>query len=184
MRGIAFKLRTMALQAITPICLLISSAFGGTQHQSSQLTGLSANIGSPSGIQVDNFGNLYFAGRNCIFKVDSQGVLTAVVGNGTNPYPLHCGQTGEPSCAAVGEGGSALNVQMAPQLLALDSGGNVYLNDGLYHIRKVSAIGIITTVAGNGYSGNNMATGDGGPAVSAALTSVNGGAVDSAGIFR
>ena len=55
----------------------------------------------------------------------------------------------------------------SPAGLAVDSSGNLYIADAAnQRIRKVSANGIITTVAGNGIAGYS---GDGGPATSAAL---------------
>ena len=57
--------------------------------------------------------------------------------------------------------------------------GNLFIADqGNRRIRKVSPAGIITTVAGSGFS---RASGDGGPATSARLSAPAGLAVDSAG---
>jgi len=71
---------------------------------------------------------------------------------------------------------AALNVPLG---IAVDAAGNLYMADGgNSRIRKVSASGIITTVAGNGtYS----FSGDGGPATSAGLNVPTWVAVDSAG---
>ena len=51
-----------------------------------------------------------------------------------------------------GDGGPAVNAQLnAPQGIALDSGGNLYIADSLNNrVRKVDTSGIITTFAGNG----------------------------------
>jgi len=66
----------------------------------------------------------------------------------------------------------------APERVAFDSAGSLYIADTINNrIRKVSG-GTITTVAGNGSAGFS---GDGGPATSASLFWPTGVAVDSAG---
>ena len=67
----------------------------------------------------------------------------------------------------------------APNGLAFDATGNLYIADTLNHrIRKVTPAGVITTVAGNGISGLN---GDGGPATQASLHSPYALVFDGAG---
>ncbi|MEO6983451.1 MAG: Ig-like domain repeat protein [Edaphobacter sp.] len=87
--------------------------------------------------------------------------------------------------AALAQGGLASNVQAtaaplaAPAQVAYDASGNLYiadLNDNV--IRKVSVVGIVTTVAGTGEQGF---AGDGGAATSAQLDSPAGVAVNAAG---
>jgi hypothetical protein len=119
---------------------------------------------SASGVAVDSVGNLYVADadNNRIRKV-SNGVITTVAGNGTEGFS--------------GDNGLATDAQLdAPQGVAVDSAGNLYIvvSDG--RIRKVAS-GVITTVAGNGFSGFS---GDNGPATNAQL-SASGVAVDTAG---
>ena len=78
-----------------------------------------------------------------------------------------------------GDDGPATSAQLnAPSGVAVDPAGNLYIADyGDNRIRKVSN-GVITTVAGNGTSGN---IGDNGPATGAQLNYPTGVAVDSAG---
>ena len=79
-------------------------------------------------------------------------LITTVAGNGTSGY--------------AGDGGPATSAGLyAPQALALDTLGNLYIADN-NRIRKVARNGIITTVAGNGIAGYS---GDGGAATSASL---------------
>jgi sugar lactone lactonase YvrE/PKD repeat protein len=67
-----------------------------------------------------------------------------------------------------------------PMGLASDSSGNIYFADtGNRRVRKLTvATGVVSTVAGNGATSFG---GDGGPAVSAALNSPQGVALDAAG---
>jgi hypothetical protein len=87
------------------------------------------------------------------------GTLLTVAGNGQTAFS--------------GDGGPALQAALsAPQDEALDAAGNLYIADGDNHrVRKVSPDGTITTVAGTGRMG---VSGDGGPALQAALTFPNG----------
>ena len=121
------------------------------------------------GIAIDNAGNLYFAetANNRVRKVASgTGIISTIAGNGTAGY--------------AGDGGPATNAELqSPAGVVLDSAGDLYIADqGNNVVRKVSASGTITTVAGNneiGYSG------DGGSAINATLHAPAGVAIDSAG---
>ena len=79
-----------------------------------------------------------------------------------------------------GDGGPATSAQLSnPDGIAIDRLGNLYIADsGNNRIRKVSSSGIITTAAGDGYSGS---LGDGGQATSASLWYPAGVAVDANG---
>jgi hypothetical protein len=80
-----------------------------------------------------------------------------------------------------GDGGPATRAQLNnPMGVAVDVGGNVYIADRTNNrVRKVDPDGIITTVAGTGYSFGDL--GDGGPALSARLTRPRDVAVDARG---
>jgi sugar lactone lactonase YvrE len=127
-----------------------------------------ASIRLPSGVAFDASRNLYIAdyGNNRIRKVDTNGIITTVAGNGSATY--------------AGDGGAATNASLsAPNGVALDVFGNLYIADsGNERIRKVGMNGIITTVLGNGTIGYS---GDGGAATSAALYYPPGVVVDSSG---
>ena len=125
-----------------------------------------AQLNKPFGVAVDNNSNLYIAdyGNNCIRKVTADGIITTVAGNGNAGY--------------AGDGGLATEAQLnKPYGVAVDSNGNTYIADyGNNRIRKVTADGIITTVAGNGSGGY---AGDGGQATEAQLNKPMGVAVDN-----
>ncbi len=125
-----------------------------------------AQMNQPTGIAVDGSGNLYVADTaNSVVRVISpEGVITTFAGNGTAGFSGDTGQAGS----------AQLN---RPSAVAVDAGGNVYIADTFNsRIRKVLPSGIITTVAGGG-----SAAGEGVPAISVALNSPQGVAVDPAG---
>lgn len=103
-----------------------------------------ARLLSPTGIALDDKGNLYVAESNGhrIRKINSQGIISTVAGTGTKGYN--------------GDGISAFTAQLnSPRTIAIDGYGNLFISDsGNNRIRKVSPDGIITTYAGNGtYNG-------------------------------
>jgi len=124
-----------------------------------------AGLGSVGDIALDTNGNLFIAGYNRIRKIDrSTGVISTVAGISSS---IHSG-----------DGGPATAAGFAANSLAIDSANNVYIGDNLNHrIRKIdAATGIISTVAG---TGANEYSGDGVPAVTAALMKPFSIAVDS-----
>ena len=102
---------------------------------------------------LDNEGNLYVAdGNSRVRKVSPSGIITTVIGNGAYGFS--------------GDGGPATSAMISTVTgIAIDGEGNIYITDGgNARVRKISRDGIITTVAGTGYTGY---TGDGGPATNA-----------------
>src|SRR2546422_353081 len=120
----------------------------------------------PVDIFVDPGGNLYLADASYrVRKVNGDGIITTIACNGTSGF--------------TGDGGPATAASCVPYRVARDSAGNLYVADGSSkRIRKVSAAGIITTVAGRG---KEQSSGDGGPATLAELSQPLGVAVDPAG---
>jgi uncharacterized protein (TIGR03437 family) len=127
-----------------------------------------ASLLLPNGVAVDAFGNLLIAdtSNSRIRKVSTGGIITTVAGSGTAGFS--------------GDGGLATAAQMSsPTGVLADASGNLFIADtGNQRIRKVSASGIITTVAGSGTAGFS---GDGGLATAAQLSIPSGVAVDAAG---
>jgi sugar lactone lactonase YvrE len=142
------------------------TGYGGYSGDGGAAT--NAELSFPQGVAVDVNGNLFFADsyNNRIRKVDTNGIITTVAGNGNGTY--------------AGDGGAATNASLCnPQAVALDAVGNLYIADANNNvIRRVDTSGIITTVAGNGVSGY---AGDGGLATNASLSSPRGVALDLAG---
>jgi uncharacterized protein (TIGR03437 family) len=126
----------------------------------------SAMLQEPQGIAVDSAGNLYIAdsSNSRIRKVDTNGIITTVAGNGNVVF--------------AGDGGPAINASFGqPTGVTLDTLGNMYFDDGR-RIFKVNTAGTLNLIAGGatlGYSG------DGGPSVNALLRGTQGMTVDSAG---
>jgi hypothetical protein len=133
-----------------------------------------AQIGNPSGLCLDKFGNIYIAdyGNNKIRKIDAiTNIITTVAGTGTTGY------TGG-FVGYSGDGGLAINAEFSGTIeVFADSAGNLFICDQWNHaIRKVTAAtGIITTIAGTGTAGY---MGDGGPATIAQLNQPAGIFVD------
>jgi uncharacterized protein (TIGR03437 family) len=143
------------------------STFAGSGPQTS-IPGTSTQLTLPTGVAADSVGNVYLVdpGVNSVLRLDARsGILTRVAGNGT---PGYSGDNGPGSSAQLN----------APNAVALDSLGNIYIADsGNNVIRKLSD-GVITTIAGNGTFGFS---GDNGPATAAQLNTPNGLAIDGLG---
>ena len=110
-----------------------------------------------SSLAVDAEGTLYYSDsiNHEVWRITRSGLISKVAGTGKAGYS--------------GDGGPATDAQLSyPCGIALDRMGNLYIADsGNSHIRKVSASGTITTIAGNGAQGPS---GDEGPAIGAAVT--------------
>lgn len=126
-------------------------------------TGAAAQFYGPMGLAVDAAGTVYVADayNYRIRKVSSAGVVTTLAGS-TQGF-------------VDGNGPSA---QFAfPSSVALDAAGNVYVADESSHrIRKVTAAGLVTTLAGSGTCGSADGSG-----AAASFCYPNGVAVDSVG---
>jgi large repetitive protein len=135
-----------------------------------------ATLNAPSGIAIDGAGNLYIAdtGDNRIREINaSTGIITTVAGTG--------------AIGSSGDGGAATAAELnQPQGVSVDASGNLYIADTNNHrIREVKiATGIITTVAGDGFTNPNGTggyAGDGGAATAAELNYPYAVAFDAAG---
>ena len=127
-----------------------------------------AELNEPLRVFVDGAGNVYIGdtSNNRVRKVDTDGIITTVAGNGTAGFS--------------GDGGPAISASLRfPWGVHVDGIGNLYIADFFNRrIRKVDTSGIITTVAGNGTAGFS---GAGGPAISASLNGLFGISLDGIG---
>ena len=141
---------------------------GGTNDPDGGGQATNAALSYPCGVAADSSGNLFIAdaGANRIYKVDTNGMIATVAGNGTNSF--------------FGDGAQATNASLNnPAAVAADDFGNLFIADIQNNrVRMVDTNGIITTVAGDGTNGFS---GDGASATNAELFSPTGLAVDASG---
>lgn len=137
-----------------------------------------AQLSAATAVAVDRSGAVYVAdtGDSEVRKVSTSGTITRVAGTG-----VFCATA--PSC---GDGGAATSAQLNfPSGIAIDPAGDVLIADGGDNeVRKVSASGTITRVAGSGKQcAAPPACGDGGAATSAALNGPDGVGLGPNGTF-
>jgi sugar lactone lactonase YvrE len=148
----------------------VTTLAGGTQGYADG-TGATAQFFGPTGIAIDGSGNLYVADtyNQRIRKITPAGVVSTLAGSGT---------TG-PGNGGYADG-TALSAQFSgPAGVAVDGSGNVYVADnGNNVIREITKNGMVTTIAGDGSTGEQDGTGTG-----AEFAAPIGIAVDATGIL-
>ncbi len=146
----------------------ITSILGEIPGSPDGIPALDVSLNLPSGVASDGKGNVYVSlrGSHQVVRISSSGILYLVAGTGAQ------GSQGN-----AGDGGPATSATLSiPLALTFDSSGNLYIADaGANRIRMVDTKGIIHTFAGNG---NNINSGDGGPAVNASLNTPSAIAFD------
>nr|WP_168723356.1 RICIN domain-containing protein [Streptomyces sp. SAT1]ANO41926.1 hypothetical protein A8713_032185 [Streptomyces sp. SAT1] len=157
------------IRKITPDGKISTVAGTGTAGFSADgSAATAARLNGPYGVALDSTGTLYFSeyGNHRIRRMTADGKLGTVAGNGAAGFR--------------GDDGPAASAQLnGPHAVAVDSEDVLYVVDyGNHRVRKVTADGRISTVAGTGSAGFS---GDGGPAASAKLKAPVGVAVDSTG---
>jgi len=128
--------------------------------------GTKAQLDFPDGIALDSAGNLYVADQDNdrIREITAQGNINTIAG----------------ATHFAGDGGRAVSALLhLPMHAAGDSKGNLYFSDSANNrIRKIDALGNITTVAGTGICAY---TGDNGAAIQAAVCGPTQLAIDASG---
>lgn len=128
---------------------VVTTLAGSGQAGSADGTGTAAQFYHPSGIAVDNGGNVYVADtlNQTIRKITAQGVVSTLAGSP--------GVSG----SADGAGGTARF--SSPTGIAVDSGGRLYITDSQNNtVRTLTPGGVVTTLVGTaGQSGHVDAVG-------------------------
>ncbi|HEX7746545.1 MAG TPA: hypothetical protein VF462_14945, partial [Micromonosporaceae bacterium] len=154
------------IRKITPAGVVTTLAGTAFMHGSADGTGAAARFNSPTSVEVDSAGNVYVADSNndTIRKVTPAGAVTTLAGTA--------------GMAGSADGAGAAARFNFPDGVAVDSAGNVYVADSQNDtIRKVTAAGVVTTLAGTA----NMRGSADGTGAAARFNSPTGVAVDSAG---
>ena len=129
-------------------------------------TGSAARFNFPAGLAVDIVGNVYVADQynSTIRKITPGGVVRTLAGLASNPG----------STDATGSAARFCN----PNGVAVDNAGNLYVADSCnYTIRKITTVGMVSTLAGMaGSSGSEDGAGN-----TARFSYLTGVAVDSTG---
>jgi len=134
-----------------------------------------AQLSSPSGVAVTADGTLYIADtkNHRIRKVTPDGTISTIAGIGT--------------AGLSGDGGPALAARLnLPAQIQVAAGGIVYFSDyGNRRVRQIAPDGTIGTLAGSGIRSTIgqplQSLGDGGPAITATLSTPSGLVFDPAG---
>lgn len=146
------------IRKVTAATGVIATIAGNGKFQFSGDNGPALSAGlDPFDVAVDGRSNIFIADRvnNRVRKISSDGMISTFAGTGAAGYS--------------GDGGPALAATLNfPTGIALDIAGNLYIADnGNSVVRRVTASGLITTIAGSGV--NMPSSGDGGPAIAAQL---------------
>jgi len=129
-----------AMRKISPSGVVTTLAGNGTAGFKDGI-GTNANFSIPNAIDIDKYDNIYAAelSNHAIRKIDTNGVVTTLAGNGTAGF----------------KDGIGTNASFrGPLGVAVDLSGNIYVGDtGNNAIRKIDTNGVVTTIAGNGTAG-------------------------------
>lgn len=135
-----------AIRKITAAGLVITMAGTGSAGAIDDTTIL-ALFNNPMALVADDSGNVYVAdtGNHLIRKITNKGRVITFAGSGT--------------AGAVNDTGITASFN-APQGIARDTAGNIYVGDtGNHLIRKITSSGIVSTFAGSGIIGSANGTG-------------------------
>ena len=143
---------------------VVATWVGATRPGFADGARFSAQFDRPSGVALDSSGTLYVADtlNQRIRRVTSDGMATTLAGSGFAGFADGVGSAAQFS---------------APQAIAVDGSGSVFVADTLNHrICRISANGQVSTLAGSGLAGYQD-----GPAPQAQFDAPSGLAVDASG---
>ena len=169
LRGKVLQMGDGTRRSMAPLGQVITGVAGRGSSGSSgdAMPASEAYLSSPNGMVIGADGSVYIADstNHRIRRIGLDNIITTVAGNGLAGYS--------------GDGGLATAAQLNyPIDVALGPDGSLYIADsGNSRIRKVTPLGIITTVAGAGPGGSA----DGKPATEVHLNSPYGIAVGPGG---
>jgi sugar lactone lactonase YvrE len=153
------------IRKITPAGMVTTLAGSAGQSGAADGIGAEARFSGPSGLVADQHGNLYVADNSnqLIRKITPDGAVSTLAGT--------AGASGHV------DGAGADARFRGPSSIAIDSAGILYVTDGDHTIRRITAGGVVSTVAGvPGISGSSD-----GAAASALFNGPSGITVDAAG---
>ena len=155
--------RNNLIRMVTPAGVVTTFAGNGAIGAANG-TAATASFSNPSGVAVDNAGNVYVAdtGNALVRAITPAGVVTTLAGSGAPGF-------------ADGTGAAASFDN--PTGIAIDATGNLLVADkGNNRIRMITPAGIVSTFAGSGAAGSINDTG-----IAASFNNPTGIGVSSAG---
>lgn len=130
------RIRKITINPAAGTCTLAGNGIAGNTND----IGSFSRFNLPAGVAVDAAGNVYVAdeANDQIRKITSTGVTTILAG----------------SKGGFADGAGTTARFNTPTGVAVDGSGNVYVADQINHrIRKITAAGVVSTLAGNGTRG-------------------------------
>jgi len=164
------------IRMITPAGVVSTLAGGGgTNCGFVDGTGTVAQFSQPYGIAVDSSGNVYVAdyGNNVVRKITAQGVVTTLAGGGSVGGNQWGYQDGTGVAALFSYNLHSVAVDGAGYVDVADSSNNL--------VRKITPLGVVTTLAGGGVPGGTQSGSSNGVGTAATFNYLWRVAVDAAG---
>ncbi len=120
----------------------VTTLAGALEHGHADGEGTKARFNGPSGVAVDDLGNVYVKDYYTIRKITSAGVVTTLAGS--------------PETTGDVDGVGKDARFYGPGGVATDGFGNVYVADSFNHsVRKITPAGVVTTIA-RGFQGGPL----------------------------